>query len=85
MTTMTPMAGMWAAVAPHWRSFAEYADGRAAEVTAVLLDRTDPRPGNGCSNWPAPRGHWAGRRCPGRAVRHVVLSDLVPQMTAIAD
>ena len=40
-TTATPLAGMWAQVAPHWRTYAEYADTRAAEVTAQLLDRAE--------------------------------------------
>ena len=85
MTAMTSMAGMWAAVAPHWRSYAEYADARAADVTAVLLDRTDPRSGERVLELAC----GAGGTGLAAAVRvgksgQVVLSDLVPQMTAIA-
>jgi len=85
MNTMTPMAGMWAAVAPHWRSFAEYADGRAAEVTAMLLDRTDPQPGERVLELACGAGG-TGLAAAARVgpSGHVVLSDLVPQMTTIA-
>ena len=85
MTTMTPVAGMWAAVAPHWRSYAEYADARAAEVTAMLLDRTDPQPGERVLELACGAGG-TGLAAAARVgpAGHVVLSDLVPQMTTIA-
>lgn len=83
--TTPPIAGMWAAVAPHWRSYAEYADARAAEVTAVLLDRGDPRPGDRVLELACGAGG-TGLAAAARVgpAGHVVLSDLVPQMTAIA-
>ena len=85
MATMTPMAGMWAAVAPQWRSYAEYADARAAELTAALLDRTDPQPGDRVLELACGAGG-TGLAAAARvgSYGHVVLSDLVPQMTAIA-
>ena len=85
MTAMTPMAGMWAAVAPHWRSFAEYADARAAEVTAMLLDRTDPQRGERVLELACGAGGTglAAADLVGPS-GHVVLSDLVSPMTAIA-
>ena len=85
MTTMTPAAGMWSVVAPHWRSFAEYADARAAEVTEELLDRTEPRTGDRVLELACGAGG-TGLAAAARVgpSGHVVLSDLVPQMTAIA-
>ena len=84
-TKMPPVGGMWARVAPHWRSYAEYADGRAARVTDVLLDRTAVRSGDRVLELAC----GAGGTGLAAAVRvgpagHVVLSDLVPEMTAIA-
>ena len=84
-TKVLPLANMWARVAPHWRSYADYADARAAEVTAVLLDRTGPRAGERVLELAC----GAGGTGLAAAIRvgsagHVLLSDLVPEMTAIA-
>lgn len=82
---MTTTAGMWAAAAPHWRSFAEYADERAAGLMAALLDRTDPPPGDQVLELACGAGG-TGLAAAARvgASGQVMLSDLVPQMTAIA-
>lgn len=77
--------GMWAAVAPAWREHADYVDARAAEVTAGMLDSTDPQPGErvlelACG--PGGAGLAAASRvAPGG---EVVLSDVAAGMTAIA-
>jgi SAM-dependent methyltransferase len=80
-----PVARMWARVSPHWRSYAEYADARAADVTAVLLDRTGIRAGERVLELACGAGGTglaaAIRVGPGG---HVLMSDLVPEMTAIA-
>ncbi len=76
---------MWAGVADAWDEHAAYVDRRAAGVTAALLDATDPRPGErvlelACG--PGGTGLAAARRvAPGG---EVVVSDVVPAMTAIA-
>ena len=89
METSTGIAGhlhgMWASVAGSWREHAEYVDARAALVTAQMLERTGPRPGErvlelACG--PGGAGLAAAELvAPGG---DVVLSDVVPEMTAIA-
>lgn len=77
--------GMWAAVADAWGEHAEYADRRGAAITARLLEVTAPRPGErvlelACG--PGGVGLAAAPLVgPGGLV---VLSDVVPEMTAIA-
>jgi SAM-dependent methyltransferase len=77
--------GMWAAVAGSWREHAEYVDARAASVTQALLAASRPQRGErvlelacgaggvglAAAKLVAPDGE-------------VVLSDVVPEMTAIA-
>ena len=76
---------MWAAVAPAWSEHAAYADARGAEVAERMLELSLPRPGErvlelACG--PGGLGLAAATRvAPGG---EVVLSDVVPEMTAIA-
>lgn len=77
--------GMWSAVAPAWQAHAEYADARGAEVAERMLELSAPAPGDrvlelACG--PAGLGLAAASRvAPGG---EVVLSDVAPEMTAIA-
>jgi SAM-dependent methyltransferase len=77
--------GMWAGVAAAWGEHAAYIDTRGAEVSQRMLELTAPRPGErvlelACG--PGGPGFGAARRvAPGG---EVVVSDVVPEMTAIA-
>jgi enediyne biosynthesis protein CalE5 len=77
--------GMWDAVAPGWAEHAEYIDRRAAEQTRVLLDNGDLRPGQRVLELACGAGGM-GLAAARRVAPHgeVVLSDVAPQMTAIA-
>jgi SAM-dependent methyltransferase len=77
--------GLWTAVAPSWAEHADYVDARAAGVTAAMLDRALPRPGErvlelACG--PGGAGLAAAERVGPDG--EVVLSDAVSEMTAIA-
>src|SRR6476620_10715500 len=77
--------GMWSAVAPSWGEHAEYVDARAAGVTAAMLDRSRPQPGErvlelACG--PGGAGIAAAERV--GPAGEVVLSDVASAMTAIA-
>ncbi len=77
--------GMWSAVAPSWGEHAEYVDARAAGVTAAMLDRSRPQPGErvlelACG--PGGAGMAAAERV--GPAGEVVLSDVASAMTAIA-
>ena len=77
--------GMWAGVADSWAEHAEYAEYRGSLVTRRLLELAAPRPGDrvielACG--PGAVGLAAAELVgPGG---QVVLSDVVPEMTAIA-
>ncbi len=76
---------MWAAVAPAWAEHVDYADARGAHVAERMLELADPRPGErvlelACG--PAGLGLAAAARVAPEGT--VVLSDVVPEMTAIA-
>jgi ubiquinone/menaquinone biosynthesis C-methylase UbiE len=77
--------GMWASVAEAWDEHAEYADERGTEVTARMLAATAPAPGERVLELACGAGGVglaaAERVGPGG---EVVLSDVVPRMTAIA-
>jgi ubiquinone/menaquinone biosynthesis C-methylase UbiE len=77
--------GMWAAVASGWREHAEWIDGRGADVTAVLLAAMRPQPGERVLELACGPGGVGLAAAPlvGPA-GEVVLSDVVPEMTAIA-
>ena len=76
---------MWASVAGSWGEHADYVDARAARLTQRMLERSAPRPGDrvlelACG--PGGLGLAAARLvAPGG---HVVLSDVVAEMTSIA-
>src|SRR5512132_3154342 len=79
------LRGLWTAVAPSWAEHAEYVDARAAGVTAAMLDRTLPRPGErvlelACG--PGGAGLAAAERVGPEG--EVVLSDVAVDMTPIA-
>jgi SAM-dependent methyltransferase len=81
----TRLHGMWAAVADGWAEHAEYADARGAAVTEQMLRATAPQPGErvlelACG--PGGLGLAAAERVAPTGA--VVLSDVVPEMTAIA-
>src|SRR4051795_2044735 len=81
----TTRHGMWGAVAGSWAEHASFIDARQAPATQRMLDLSAPRPGDrvlelACG--PGGLGLAAAERvAPGG---EVVLSDVVPQMTAIA-
>jgi ubiquinone/menaquinone biosynthesis C-methylase UbiE len=85
MPTMSPGTELWAKVAPHWRTYAEYADTRAATITTLLLNRAEIGPGDHVLELACGAGGTglAAAELVGPSGR-VVLSDLVPEMTAIA-
>jgi enediyne biosynthesis protein CalE5 len=76
---------MWSTVAPAWGEHARYVDARAADLTARMLGLTDPRPGEDVLELACGAGGLglavAERIAPGG---EVVLSDVAPEMTAIA-
>jgi SAM-dependent methyltransferase len=79
------LRGMWASVAGAWEEHADYVDARGTAITAKLLELTSPQPGErvlelACG--PGSVGLAAAARV--GADGEVVISDLVPEMTAIA-
>ena len=76
---------MWASVAGSWGEHAAYVDARAERLTSAMLERSAPQPGDrvlelACG--PGGLGLAAARLvAPGG---HVVLSDVVAEMTSIA-
>lgn len=76
---------MWSAVAPGWAQHSAYIDQRAARLTNELLALAGPRPGERILELACGPGGLglaaAPRVAPGG---EVVLSDVVPEMTAIA-
>jgi SAM-dependent methyltransferase len=84
-TERRQLHGMWASVAPAWGEHAEYADTRGAAMTARLLERAAPRPGERVLELACGAGGAgiAAARLVGVA-GEVVLSDVAAEMTAIA-
>jgi SAM-dependent methyltransferase len=77
--------GMWAAVAGAWAEHAEYADARGALVTETMLERSSPRPGERVLELACGPGGTGLAAAPlVTPGGEVVLSDVVPAMTAIA-
>jgi SAM-dependent methyltransferase len=77
--------GLWSSVAGGWATHAAYVDARAAPVTEAMLSRTRPAPGErvlelACG--PGGVGLAAAERVAPSG--QVVLSDVAPEMTAIA-
>lgn len=77
--------GMWASVAGAWGEHAEFTDARAANVRELMLDGAGIRPGDRVLELACGAGGVglaaARRVAPGGAV---LMSDVVPEMTAIA-
>ena len=81
----TRLHGMWASVAGSWGEYAEYADTRGAAITERMLQFSAPRAGDRVLELACGAGG-AGLAA-ARLVEpggEVVLSDVVPEMTAIA-
>src|SRR5690349_7923306 len=76
---------MWDGVAPAWRDHADFIDARGLDITTALLARTEPAPGERVLELAAGPGSvgLAAARLVG-ADGEVVISDVSPQMTAIA-
>src|SRR4029079_15167239 len=73
---------MWASVADRWGEHADYIDARGAEVTARLLELTAPQAGDRVLELACAPG--AVGIAPAKLGAEVVLSDVAPEMTAIA-
>ncbi len=77
---------LWASVAGAWEEQADYVDARGASVTETMLELTLPQPGDRVLELACGPGSVglaaAARQAPGG---EVVLSDVVPEMTAIAE
>lgn len=87
LTTMTtnPLHAIWSAAAASWREHAEFVEARGAVVSAAMLAVADLRPGDdvleiGCG----PGGVGIAAAEAVGTDGHVLLSDVVPEMTAIA-
>jgi SAM-dependent methyltransferase len=76
---------MWAAVAAGWGEHADYVDARSATLTARMLDRAAPRPGDRVLELACGAGG-LGMAAAERVAPdgEVVLSDVAAEMTAIA-
>ena len=76
---------LWGSVAAHWEAHAAYADERGAAVTARLLELAGPRPGERVLELASGAGG-VGIAAAARvgAAGEVVISDVAPEMTAIA-
>lgn len=76
---------MWAGVAGSWAEHAEYADARGALLTVQMLELTAPRPGDRVLELACGPGGLGLAAAPLVAPGgEVVMSDVVPEMTAIA-
>jgi SAM-dependent methyltransferase len=81
-----PLHAIWSAAAPSWQEHAEFVEERGAVVSAAMLAVADLQPGDevlelGCG----PGGVGLAAAEVVGADGHVVLSDVVPAMTAIAE
>jgi SAM-dependent methyltransferase len=73
---------MWSGVAPGWAAYADDADARGATITDALLDLSGVGPGDRVLELACGPGG-TGLAAAGRGA-DVVLSDVAPEMTAIA-
>jgi SAM-dependent methyltransferase len=78
----THFHAMWGSVADSWAEHSDYIDARGAHVTEAMLDRTAPQPGERVLEL-ACGGGSVGLAAADRGCE-VVLSDVAPEMTAIA-
>lgn len=81
-----PLHAIWSVAAPSWNEHAGFVEDRGAVVCAAMLAVADLRPGDevlelGCG----PGGVGIAAAEIVGADGHVVLSDVVPEMTAIAE
>jgi len=76
--------GMWSAVAGSWAEHADFIDRRAAGVTRELLRRAAPRPGERVLELACGPGGVGIEAAALVQPGEVVLSDVAPEMTAIA-
>lgn len=81
-----PLHAIWSAAAPSWNEYADFVEDRGSVVSAAMLAVADLRPGDdvlelGCG----PGGVGIAAAEIVGADGHVVLSDVVPEMTAIAE
>lgn len=74
---------MWGSVAGGWAEHSDYVDARGAHVTEAMLDLAAPRPGDRVLEL-ACGGGGVGLAAAERGCE-VVLSDVAPEMTAIAE
>lgn len=84
-TTRSPLHAIWDAVAPAWGDNADYVDARSARATERILELTAPQPGQLVIELACGAGGLglAAAAAVGEAGR-VVLSDVAPEMVAIA-
>jgi ubiquinone/menaquinone biosynthesis C-methylase UbiE len=88
MTTATDLRrhlhDMWDGVAEAWADHADFVDNRGRAITATLLDRTAPRPGERVLELACGAGGTGLAAASLVAPGEVVLSDVSPAMTAVA-
>ena len=80
----THLHGLWSAVAGSWAEHADFIDRRAAGVTRELLRRAAPRPGERVLELACGPGGVGIEAAALVQPGEVVLSDVAPEMTAIA-
>ena len=80
----TRLHGLWSAVAPAWGEHAAYIDQRAAGLTEELLELADLQPGRRVLELACGPGGLGLAAAPRVAPGEVVVSDVAPEMTAIA-
>jgi SAM-dependent methyltransferase len=73
---------MWGSVADGWRAHADFVDERGADLTWHMLGSVDPQPGERALELAAGPGSVGIAVAP--LVAEVVISDVAPEMTAIA-
>ena len=80
-----PLHGMWASVAGSWGEHADYVDARGAPMTQKILELSAPQPGERVLELACgPGGLGLAAAAIVGPTGHVVLSDVVPEMTSIA-
>jgi SAM-dependent methyltransferase len=84
--TRQHLHAMWSGVAPAWGTHAAFIDARGAAMTAVMLDAIAPRPGQRILELACGPGGGPGLAAAPRVgpAGEVVLSDVAPEMTALA-
>jgi len=79
------LRAMWAAVAPGWREYADHVEAQGAPVTAAMIAAADLRPGQRVLELACGAGAVGLAAAPlVMPGGEVVLSDVAPEMTAIA-